>query len=276
MVREFEFSDEEMDEIRWRIRRYAGISLSPAKRELIYTRVRKRLRHHGLTSFSAYLEFLAKTPEELQAFVNSLTTNHTSFFRETQHFDVLRTFVAGWPARKPLRVWCAAASTGEEPYSIAITIAQALGHLTPNVGIVATDIDTDVLAKAKRAVYPDKVLDDVDPLLVKRYFLKGVGENAGCCRVRPEFARSISFSQLNLLNPRWEVPKEFDVIFCRNVFFYFDRATQVTVLERLTRRLHPDGLLFTGHSENFFSENRLVRSIGHSVYRHSVRGEHPA
>lgn len=271
MNREYEFTDEDLTEVRRLIKDQAGISIAPTKRELIYTRLRKRLRHHGLTSCKEYLAFLGEHPDEIQSFVNSLTTNLTSFFRESSHFNILREFVAKHSVRRPLRIWCAASSTGEEPYTIAMTVVQATNSFTPNATIAASDIDTDVLAKARRGVYPLKSIDGIDREIVSRFFLRGTGANAGSCRIRPELQSLITFRQLNLLDPSWDVGNEYDVIFCRNVFFYFDKPTQLRILERLHQRLHPEGLFFTGHSENFFREQQLFRAIGHSVYQSAVK-----
>ena len=265
-MREFEFTREDFDAIRKLIYKHAGISMAPTKIELVYTRIRKRVREYGLTSFAAYLDLLKETPNELQAFINSLTTNFTSFFREREHFDVLKRYVEQ-RGRGTLRLWCAASSTGEEPYSIAMTLAEAYGTVDPSVTMLASDIDTDVLAKAQRGIYPDKNVENIDELLKKRYFLRGTGANAGSVRVIRELRELIMYRQINLLDESWDVDAEYDVIFCRNVMFYFDKPTQHAILEKLRRRIHPDGLLFTGHSENYFNEQRLFRPAGHSVYR---------
>jgi chemotaxis protein methyltransferase CheR len=269
--REFEFTDSDMTEVRRLIKDQAGISIAPTKRELIYTRLRKRLRAIGLTSCAEYLEFLATHPDETQAFVNSLTTNLTSFFRESAHFDTLKEFIHAHSVHRPLRIWCAAASTGEEPYTLAMTVVEATKTWTPNATITATDIDTDVLAKARRGTYPLKAIEGIEREVVNKFFLRGTGANAGQCRVRPELQSLIKFQQLNLLDPHWDVAHDYDVIFCRNVFFYFDKPTQLRILERLHERLNADGLLFTGHSENFFREQSLFRAIGHSVYQSATK-----
>jgi chemotaxis protein methyltransferase CheR len=274
-MHEFQLSDAEFDEIRKRIYAQAGISLAPTKRELVYTRLRKRLRHYGLSSFSEYLDLLSSTPDELQSFVNSLTTNHTSFFREASHFDTFRQFIEDRGSKEPLRIWCAAASTGEEPYTIAISVAEAYHSLSPNATILATDIDTDVLNKASQGVYPVRAIETIDRSIVKRYFLRGKGSNEGFCRVIPELRSLIEYRQLNLLDAKWPVEGKFDVIFCRNVFFYFDKPTQYRILERLRTHLREDGIFFTGHSENFVSytnETHILKAVGHSVYRPVGKG----
>jgi chemotaxis protein methyltransferase CheR len=149
----------------------------------------------------------------------------------------------------------------------AMTLADAASSLTPNVQMLASDIDTDVLAKAQRGVYAEKMIETVDERLRKRYLLRGKGTNSGYVRVVKELRDLIDFRQINLLHESWDVGQEYDVIFCRNVMFYFDKPTQHKILEKLRRRIHPEGLLFTGHSENYFNEHTLFRPIGHSVYR---------
>ena len=274
-MREFEFTHDDFDTIRKMIYKHAGISIAPTKKELVYTRIRKRVREHRLTSFAAYLDYLKENGGELQAFINSLTTNFTSFFREREHFDILRNFVAE-KKRSSLRLWCAASSTGEEPYTIAITLAEAFGTLRPNVTLLATDIDTDVLAKAQHGVYPHKNVETLEESLKKRYFLRGKGTNAGYVRVIPELRDLIAYRQINLLHERWDIDQEYDVIFCRNVMFYFDKPTQHALLEKLRKHIHPEGLLFTGHSENYFGEHSLFRPVGHSVYRPATKGSSAA
>jgi chemotaxis protein methyltransferase CheR len=274
MPHEFQLSHAEFDEIRRRIYTQAGIALAETKRELVYTRLRKRLRHHGLSSFSEYLDLLAATPEELQAFINSLTTNHTAFFREPSHFTILRNFIQARASTEALRIWCAASSTGEEPYTIAIAVAESMRSLTPNATILATDIDTEVLNKANSGIYPVKAIESIERSMAKRYFLRGKASNKGLCRVLPELRRLIEFRQLNLLDSTWQAD-EYDVIFCRNVFFYFDKPTQYRILTRLRSHLKDDGIFFTGHSENFVTfaaESGILEAVGEGVYRPARRG----
>ena len=267
MIREFDLTDSDFTFIQGFIHAKAGISLGDHKRALVYTRLRKRLRHLGLPSFAEYIRYLGTTPDELQAFVNSLTTNHTSFFREAGHFDVLARFAEKRANESSFRVWCAASSSGEEPYSIAITLARLQRARSSSVSILASDIDTDVLAKAERAVYPVQAIENVAADIVRSAFLRGRGDKAGLCRVRDEIRALVTFYQVNLLDAHWDVEGPFDAIFCRNVFFYFDKAVQQRTLARLCESLRVDGLLFTGYAENFAHQSALLRPVGHSVYR---------
>jgi chemotaxis protein methyltransferase CheR len=202
--------------------------------------------------------------EEWQAFINSLTTNLTSFFREAHHFPVLAEHAKR--SKQPVTVWCAAASTGEEPYSIAITLIEALGERAGSAKIVATDIDTAVLAKAAAGVFNHDQVARLSPERLRRFFNKGTGGNAGKVRIRPEVAAMVKFSRLNLLDASWPIKEPVDAIFCRNVMIYFDKPTQKQVLERFAPLLKPGGLLFAGHSENASLVNHAFKPLGHTVY----------
>lgn len=211
----------------------AGIVLADNKREMVYSRLAKRLRLHGISHFGDYLDRLARQPaaREWEAFTNALTTNLTAFFREAHHFPLLAQHIAG--RSEPVRIWCAAASTGEEPYSIAMTLLESLpASVASQSQVIATDIDTDALAKAKVGVYPLKQVLEIGEERVKRFFLKGSGERIGLARVRPELARMVDFRQLNLHAPRWDVSGQFDAIFCRNIMIYFDKPSQTRILKR--------------------------------------------
>jgi len=266
----FEFSRADFDRVRSLIHRHAGISLNPSKKSMVYSRLSRRLRALRCSDFGAYLDALergAAGKAEWQEFVNALTTNLTSFYREAHHFPVVAEQALRLAEQGPVRIWCCAASTGEEPYTLAITMMEAFKTLKPPVTILATDIDTAVLAKADRGVYADEVVDKLDPTLLKRYFLRGRGANAGMVRVRPEVRAMVSFSPLNLLDKRWTLDTRFHAIFCRNVMIYFDKPTQHSVLEKLASRLAPEGLLFAGHSENFTQARDLFELQGKTVYR---------
>ena len=201
---------------------------------------------------------------EWQEFINCLTTNLTSFFREDHHFTALATDLQAPSLQRP-RIWCSAASTGEEPYTIAITVAETLGA---NCGatIVASDIDTKVLATAEAGVY-DEDARGLSPERLRRHFLRGKGQNAGHMRIKPELARMVEFRPLNLMDATWSLGDPFDIIFCRNVMIYFDGPTQRTVLERMHRVLKPNGLLYVGHSENFSDARDLFRLRGKTIYQ---------
>ncbi len=267
---DFEFSLADFERVRAMIHRHAGISLNPSKQSMVYSRLVRRVRALHSTDFTSYLDALegGRTPAgEWQEFVNALTTNLTSFYREAHHFPVVAEHALRMAEKGPVRVWCCAASTGEEPYTLAITMMEAFGSLTPPVQIVATDIDTNVLAKAERGVYAIETVEKLPPEQLKRYFLRGSGAQSGLARVRPEVRALLRFAPLNLLDKRLALEGRFDAIFCRNVMIYFDKLTQYAVLEKLAARLTPQGLLFAGHSENFSQVRDLFELQGKTVYR---------
>jgi len=265
-TKSFDFTARDFARVRELIYRKAGISLSESKREMVYSRLARRLRARNLNSFSHYLDMLERGDDmdEWQAFTNALTTNLTAFFREAHHFPVLAEHIR--KATPPLSIWCAAASTGEEPYTIAMTVCEAFGSLTPPVSIVATDIDTNVLEAAASGVYPMERVDKMARDRLKRFFLRGKGERTGYVRVRPELRQLVTFRQLNLLAPAWPVRGPFDAIFCRNVMIYFDKPTQAMILDRFVPLMKPDALLFAGHSENFMYASNAFRLRGKTVY----------
>jgi chemotaxis protein methyltransferase CheR len=265
-ARIFEFTSRDFARVRALIYRQAGISLGDSKQEMVYSRLARRLRAKNLNSFEEYLDGLesGRDSGEWEAFTNALTTNLTSFFREAHHFPILAEHMRR--AKGPLSVWCSASSTGEEPYSIAMTLCEAFGTLTPPVSIVATDIDTNVLETAATGVYPLERIDKMPQERVKRFFLRGKGEREGLVRVRPELRQLVSFKPLNLLAGNWPLSGPFDAIFCRNVMIYFDKPTQSRILARFVPLLKPDGLLFAGHSENFMYASDAFRLRGKTVY----------
>jgi len=264
--RELEFTDRDFHRIRELIAARAGIVLAEHKRDMVYSRLGRCVRNRGLRRFSDYLRWLTAGSEQgaWQEFVNALTTNLTAFFRESHHFELLAAHVR--QRRDPVRIWSAGASTGEEPYSIAMTLAETLPSLG-NLEVFATDIDSDALARARNAIYPlEQVRRQVSEERLRRFFLKGCGERAGYVRVRPELSRQVHFEPLNLIGPHWPAQPRFDAIFCRNVMIYFDRETHARLLERFSRLLKKDGLLFVGHSENFTNISQCFRLRGQTVY----------
>lgn len=265
-VKEFEFTTHDFDRVRAMIYKKAGIALAESKQEMVYSRLARRLRATGLVSFAKYLDDLdsGRGGDEWEAFTNALTTNLTSFFREAHHFPILAEHAQ--KVKEPMSVWCSASSTGEEPYSIAITLCEAYGTLTPPAHIIATDIDTNVLATASNGVYPIDRLDKMSPERAKKFFLKGKGDQSGLVRVRPELRQLITFKQLNLLADGWPISGPFDAIFCRNVMIYFDKPTQGKILSRFVPLMKPDGLLFAGHSENFLYVSDSIKLRGKTVY----------
>ncbi len=267
----FEFTPRDFARVRALIYRQAGIALTESKQEMVYSRLARRLRAKGLGSFEEYLDSLesGRDSEEWEAFTNALTTNLTAFFRESHHFPILAEHLR--TMRAPLSIWCSASSTGEEPYSIAMTACEAFETLSPPVSIVATDIDTNVLETAANGVYPIDRIDKLDQGRLKRFFQRGKGERSGLARVRPELRKLITFKPLNLLAASWPVSGPFDVIFCRNVMIYFDKPTQGRILERFVPLMKPEGLLFAGHSENFMYASESFRLRGKTVYELNPR-----
>ena len=269
--KEFDFTRADFERVRGLIYERAGISLADSKQEMVYSRLARRLRANGIASFASYLDALeaGRMPAEWESFTNALTTNLTSFFREAHHFPLLAEHALKARAAHggaPLTIWCSASSTGEEPYSIAMTVCEAFDTLTPPVQIIATDIDTNVLATASAGVYPIERVDKMDAARLRRFFLKGKGAQEGLVRVRPELRQLITFRQLNLLADGWDVKGPFDAIFCRNVMIYFDKATQRKILSRFVPLMKPDALLFAGHSENFLYVSDALRLRGKTVY----------
>ena len=262
MTREFSFTQQDFDSVRKMIYDHAGISLNPSKQEMVYSRLVKRLRANNLTAFSDYIALLQRgNRAELQAFVNALTTNLTFFFREEHHFKILAEHVR--PRKTPVSLWCSACSTGEEAYSMAITMADLYGTLTPPVRILASDVDTTVLEKAKSGIYDKAQTEKIPDEQFRKYFIEIPGKGA---KIRPEIREMVAFRQINLLDEGWPVRGYFDAIFCRNVMIYFDKKTQAAILGKFASLLQQDGLLFAGHSESFHHVPELFRLRGKTVY----------
>lgn len=266
--REFHFQAEDFAAVRDLLYRRSGINLSEAKSNLVYSRLGRRLRLLNFTRFSEYLEFLGSSDEELEHFVNALTTNHTAFFREPHHFDILAEFARPYAEQnKPLKVWCAAASSGEEPWTIAMVLAETYRNWSPPVQIIATDIDSQILQQAEVGSYALARLSGISDSRKKRFFQKGKGQNIGKARVVPELRKLVTYQQLNLLDAKWNINGPFDIIFCRNVMIYFDKNTQTRILERMVKLIKPEGLYFAGHSESFVNAGHLVKLVGKSTYQ---------
>jgi len=264
-VREFEFTNADFERVRNLLYKNAGIVLSSSKQDMVYSRLARRLRLCGDQTFAQYLRRLEQDHSEWEIFINSLTTNLTSFFREAHHFEILAEQFKQVKEKRPIKIWCCASSTGEEPYSLAITACDAFSSLTPPVEIVASDIDTSVLAQAEKGVYRRDRLDRMQPTHLSRYFVPTSG-NDGSFTVRTELRRLVNFRRINLLSPAWPVQGPFDAIFCRNVMIYFDRPTQYGILKRFVPLLRPEGRVYAGHSESFMHAADLLRSIGRTVY----------
>ncbi len=266
-AREFLFSETDFERVRKLIYQRAGISLSPVKKDMVYSRLARRLRALNKSSFTEYLDALEKNGgDEWERFVNSLTTNLTSFFREPHHFPIFAEHLRKLGNRRPIRIWCSAASTGEEPYSIAMTVAETFGSDVGHVSIVASDLDTNVLVTAEKGVYPIDRVEKLPPERLRKFFFRGTGTQEGFVAVRPELKRMIEFKQINLLDASYPLKGPLDVIFCRNVMIYFDKPTQYKILSRFAPLLQADGLMFAGHSESFLHAADLFKSLGKTVY----------
>jgi chemotaxis protein methyltransferase CheR len=254
------------------IYRLAGISIADSKQSMVSSRLSRRVRAHGMTSVESYLALIERGGPghaETQEFINALTTNLTAFFRESHHFDTLAQLLASAGGGAAPRLWCAAASTGEEAYSIAMTLDETCGS-TSGARLLATDIDTRALADAARGVYRLDAARRCGEVRLKRYFLRGRGAQDGLARVKPTLLQRVEFAPLNLLDPSWPVVRSFatrfDAVFCRNVLIYFDKPTQARLVDRLAQVLRPGGLLFVGHAENLTEHRDLFTLRGKSVY----------
>ena len=264
--REFAWTSADFDRVQDLIYRRAGISLHDGKHAMVYSRLSRRLRDTGHQSFKAYLSWLESTDgPEWQEFVNALTTNLTSFFREQHHFQIFAELLKSKPAAHNWRVWCNAASTGEEPYSIVMTALEALGN-RPHFSLMASDIDSKVLATAAQGVYKAESLKGISPAQMQAFFMRGKGGNAGMVRIKPELRQWVEFLIVNLIKDDWPFKEPFDVVFCRNVMIYFDAETQRRVLERIHRVMKPGGILFVGHAENFSDSRDLFVLKGKTAY----------
>ncbi len=258
------------------------INLGPDKRELVVARLGKRVRATQVASIDAYCRLLrADQPEdEIANLIDAISTNHTYFFRENAHFEALRDEVLPemaarrraekWPA---LRVWSAACSTGEEPYSIAMTLADAVREVAPDWSwqVEATDISHRVLERARAGIYPDDAIRRLPAGVARRHFLKGYGPQEGLWRVRPHLQERVRYGQLNLIDGFLPFQDLFHVIFCRNVMIYFDRPTQEHLVQRLAALIVPGGYLFVGHSESLTAVRHALQSVRPAIYRKPAR-----
>lgn len=243
---------------------------------LMAGRLNPLLRKHGIGTYAEYHGLLSgHNPALLQEFVTAMTTNTTEFFREFAHFSALRSLVPKILARKrgnrELRVWCAAASTGQEPYSIAITLREVMEEVGPfDLRMLGTDIDTEVLEKAAQGIYSESEMAGVSPLFRQKYFSKLTSEPGNQFEVRHELRNSIRFAQFNLIQETYPFKYPFDVVFCRNVLIYFDRATGESVVEKLVRSLSIESYLFLGHSETGVMRLRNVENVSNAVYQRKL------
>lgn len=265
--REFQFTDQDFQRIRKLIHEHAGISLSDGKQELVYSRLARRLRATGIKTFADYLAYLQRGDvAEWEAFTNSLTTNLTSFFREAHHFPILAQHLRKQAMDRPPTLWCSACSTGEEAYSIAMTVVEAMGNDERPFHIIASDLDTKVLQTAREGRYRADAVAKLSPHQMERFFIRETGGDVAYVRVRPELQKFIDFRRINLLDAAWPIHPPLDAIFCRNVMIYFDKETQLSILKRFAPLLRSDGLLFAGHSESFHYASDLFKLRGNTVY----------
>lgn len=275
----FTIDDREFRLLRELIYAHTGIALGDHKRALVCARLARRLRRLRLKDYAAYYEHLIHNdPEEreLMEMINAITTNKTDFFREPHHFkflseNVLPAFRAGHQRR--IRIWSAAASSGEEAYSIAMTVAEALPLGEFDVKILASDIDTNVLERAERGVYPMESVKNVPEALRARYLLRGTRNNDGQASIKPLLKSIVRFRRLNLMEENWPMHGPFDVIFCRNVLIYFDKETQRKLLHRFAALLRRGGYLMLGHAEAIHGYDTLFHAVGHSIYLNNAAEE---
>jgi chemotaxis protein methyltransferase CheR len=269
---DFQLSSAEFDRIRVLVREHTGISLSEAKRQLVYGRLSRRLRALKLSGFSEYIELLeCGEPAELEEFTNAVTTNLTSFFREPHHFEflareLLPKLVANPGSTRRIRLWCCAASTGEEPYSIAMVLREAQSLLAGwDAKLLATDLDSKVLATGSTGEYGADRFQNMAQARLQKYFdeVDGAGK---CFSATDELRDLITFKQLNLMN-EWPMRGPFDAIFCRNVVIYFDKDTQRVLFERMSKLQRPGDYLFLGHSESLYRVSEKYDLIGKTIYR---------
>jgi len=272
--REFAFTEADFRNLAQFAYEHAGIALSDSKRNLVYSRLSRRLRALGLTSFRQYRAHLAENPSELEGFINAISTNLTRFFREAHHFDHFRSHVAVPFAQaahragnRRLRVWSAGCSTGEEPYTIAVVLEREIRDLKDrDARILATDIDTEVIAKGVRGEYPVEAIEEV-PKVYREQFQPAVGNRKSASVVMSEAIRSlITFGRLNLMEP-WPLKGLFDAIFCRNVMIYFDGPTKAALVDRFTQQIKPGGWLYVGHSESLIGSHPGLQHFGRTIYR---------
>jgi chemotaxis protein methyltransferase CheR len=270
---DFQLTDAEFDRLRVLVREHTGIALADSKRQLVYGRLARRLRALKLSSFAEYIRVLERGEAgEIEEFTNAVTTNLTSFFREPHHFDyfaqtMLPEAVARGAARRRLRVWCCAASTGEEPFSIAMVLREAQALLAGwDVKLLATDLDSNVLAHARQGVYGRDRFTAVSGKRIAGYFEEVQVDAQEKLAASDELRSLITFKQLNLMH-EWPMKGPFDAIFCRNVIIYFDKETQRMLFERMAALQRPGDYLFLGHSESLYRVSDRYELIGRTIYR---------
>ena len=269
----FEYSDTDFQRLQKLVAHHTGISLADSKRDLVYGRLSRRLRSLGFERFDQYIALLNDDPgAELEHFTNAITTNLTSFFREKHHFEYLAknivpALLQRYRTTGRIRIWSAGCSTGEEPYSLAMTLRETIPDIDKlDLRILASDLDSDVVRTAASGIYPLSSIKGLDQQRCRRWFRRGTGPHEGMARVIPEIQNMIAFRQLNLMQ-EWPMQGPFDVIFCRNVVIYFDKETQSRLFERFAAIVQPDGHLVVGHSETLNSCCDRFKLIDKTIYR---------
>jgi chemotaxis protein methyltransferase CheR len=271
--REFDMSDANFERIRKFVSERTGIVLSEAKKDMVYGRLAKRLRKGRYNDFDSFCDALDAGDEEEQDFmINAITTNLTAFFRENHHFLYLKNTIIPQLIKqnalsKRIRIWSAGCSTGEEPYSLAITLKQSIPDIDQwDIKILATDLDANVVAHGKAGIYRADRIEGLDDNVKRRWFKRGTGDNDNAVKVAPELQELITFKRLNLLHD-WPMKGPFDVIFCRNVVIYFDKDTQRVLFDRYANILKPEGHLFIGHSESLYKVSTRFDNLGQTIYK---------
>jgi len=276
--REFKYTESDFNYLSHIVGEFTGINLTEAKRELLYSRLTKRLRKLGMNSFSQYCELLKQGDQaEFTHFINAITTNVTSFFRENYHFDFLsQKFIQqivmkkGGQSRPRLRIWSAGCSSGEEPYSIAIVLKENISDLKRwDAKILATDLDSNILDIGRRGIYPVDRLGNMSSSRRERWFKIGNGINEGKVKISVEIKKMVTYRLLNLSGD-WPMRGPFDAIFCRNVMIYFDKPTRIKLINRFADILTEDGCLFIGHSESMLGISDRFYSVGKTIHRRIV------
>ncbi len=275
---QYVISNEEFELFRSLIYNTCGINLQLSKKELVKARLSKRLANVGLSTFNDYYKYVTKTDKtgrELINLIDSISTNKTDFFRESKHFDFLNTTLLPQLVsnkaknnNKKLRIWCAASSSGEEPYTLAITV---LNHIKPNNGwdvkILATDISTQILQKAVTGIYKEESLKDVPPGTISAHFSKVISDKAHCYEAKDHLKNLITYRRFNLMTEKFPFKNPFDFIFCRNVMIYFYPETQQKLVSKFYDCLPKDGYLFIGHSETLSKSNTNFKYTQPAVYQ---------
>jgi len=275
--REFAFSDDDFRAFARLAKERAGIAIADSKRNLLYGRLSRRLRALRMTTFRDYRNYL-DGPDgavELERFINSISTNHTKLFREPHHFTHLRDALARPVAQAArggkagrVRIWSAGCSSGEEPYTIAMVLKREIGDCARHdIRILASDIDTEVLARAARGEYPTRMMEEMPPPYRSLAVAQGSGGSPDTFTMHDDLRAMIRFRQLNLMDRPWPFKGMFDAIFCRNVMIYFDAPTKAALIERFTQMIRPGGWLYIGHSESLLGAQAGLQLIGRTIYR---------